>query len=98
MIYLFGSYARGDYNEHSDYDFYVVMPGAKKIPIEEAAKAYSCLDGMKRRPMDIVVNNEAMFAKRREWLNTLENTVAREGIVVYPRKRSVKKKKPRTGT
>ena len=88
MIYLFGSYARGDYNEHSDYDFYVVMAGKKRITSAVASKAYLCLFGIMKKPksVDIVVNNEATFAERKEWTNALEKTVAREGIVVYPRK------------
>ncbi len=82
-IYLFGSYARGDYNETSDYDFYIVTPGKKRVSANLHAKAYSCLHGLKRRPIDIIVNNEATFTERSGWLNALEKTILEEGIKLY---------------
>ena len=82
-VFLFGSYARGNYNKTSDYDFYVVMPGKRKVSRNVTARAYACLLGMKRRPVDIIVNNEATFAERSGWLNALEESVANEGVKLY---------------
>ena len=84
-VYLFGSYARGDYNAESDYDFYIVMPGKRKITCDTTAKAYTSLRGLKRRPVDIIVNNEETFFKRADFLNTLEKTVRQEGQILYER-------------
>lgn len=83
IVYLFGSYARGDHNDHSDYDFYIVMPGKRKVTCGTTAKAYMSLRGMKRRPVDIIVNNEAVFAERSNYFSALEQTVAKEGVKVY---------------
>jgi predicted nucleotidyltransferase len=82
-VYLFGSYARGDYNDESDYDFYIVMPGKRKVTCNTTAKAYMSLTGMKRRPVDIIVNNEADFAERSTCFSALEETVVKEGVRLY---------------
>ena len=58
-IYLFGSYARGDYNAKSDYDFYIIVPDENYDNIEQTNTAYCSLIGMKRKPVDIV---EPIFA------------------------------------
>lgn len=84
-VYLFGSYARGEQNAYSDYDFYIVMPGKTAVTNNDAAKAYMSLCGMKRRPVDIIVNNEETFTKRASFLNTLEKTVSKEGEILYER-------------
>ena len=82
-VYLFGSYERGDYNENSDYDFYIVLPGDTKVGCPVTTKAYSCLRNLKRKPVDIVVNNEKIFNERSSYLSTLEKTVTIEGVKVY---------------
>ncbi len=38
QIYLFGSYARGTQNSHSDYDFFVVIPDGSMRPLEAMQK------------------------------------------------------------
>ena len=82
-VYLFGSYARGDYNKTSDYDFYIVMPGKKRVANLVSAKANLCIYDLMTRPVDIVVNNESVFKERSGWINTLEQTVIREGVKLY---------------
>jgi predicted nucleotidyltransferase len=81
-IYLFGSFARGDEREDSDYDFYLVMPDAVKDRVAVSQIAYRSLRGLKRRPVDIVVGSVSGFAERKD-RKTLENIIAREGIVLY---------------
>ena len=62
-IYLFGSYAKDNYNEESDYDFYVVVADDAGDQIELSQKAYKSLRGIRRRPVDIVVGYESSFAR-----------------------------------
>ncbi len=81
-LYLFGSYARGSFNAQSDYDFYIVMPDNTQDLNEVFTKAYMSLRGLKRRPVDFVVDTMSNF-ERRAKMDTLERTVSNEGIVLY---------------
>ncbi len=81
-IYLFGSFARGDERADSDYDFYLVMPDTVTDKLAVSQNAYRSLRGLKRRSVDIVVGSISSFNERKK-RNTLENIIAREGIVLY---------------
>ena len=81
-IYLFGSYANGIPNEHSDYDFYVVIPNNGLRPIEAVQSIYRSVRGMKRKPMDILAGTVETFERRSKQI-TLERTIANEGILLY---------------
>ena len=83
-IYLFGSYARGDYNAKSDYDFYIIVPDENYDNIEQTNTAYCSLIGMKRKPVDIVVGNKSLFERRKN-INSIEKIVAKEGVLLYER-------------
>lgn len=82
-IYLFGSFARGTENNESDYNFYIVMNKNYQVTNETIANAYISLKGIKRRPVDIIINNESVFDERAEFINTLENAVNQGGILLY---------------
>ncbi len=81
-IYLFGSFAKDDYTDDSDYDFYIVVADDAGNTIDLAQKAYKSLRGVRKRPVDIVVGSETSFENRAE-KTTLESTVKREGILIY---------------
>lgn len=81
-IYLFGSYAKDTYNEDSDYDFYIVMPDGVGNKIELSQKAYKALRGVRKHPVDIVVEYETSFDERAKE-NTLERIVKQEGVLLY---------------
>lgn len=81
-IYLFGSFARGDERADSDYDFYIVMPDSVTDRLAVSQVAYRSLRGLKRRSVDIVVGSVSGFNERKE-RKTLENIIAREGVVLY---------------
>lgn len=81
-MYLFGSFADGSYTDESDYDLYLVVSDDAGNPIDIAQQAYASLRGVRKRPVDIVVNHESVFT-RRAALNTLERTVATKGILLY---------------
>ena len=84
-IYLFGSFARGDAGKHSDYDIYVVMPNGSENSHDICQRAYGALLGMKRqRGTDILVADEATFDRRKD-RETIEQNVAKEGILLYER-------------
>ncbi len=81
-IYLFGSFARNAATEESDYDFYVVVADDAGDKVELTQKIYRSLRGLKKRPVDILVNFESSFVRRAEQ-NTLERIVNREGILLH---------------
>jgi predicted nucleotidyltransferase len=81
-IYLFGSFARGDERDDSDYDFYLVMPDTVTDRLAVSQNAYRSLRGLKRRSVDIVVGSVSGFKERKN-RKTLENIIAREGVVLY---------------
>ncbi len=83
-IYLFGSYARDDFNAKSDYDFYIIVPDENYDNIEQTNIAYCSLIGMKRKPVDIVIGNKSLFERRKK-INSIEKTVAGEGVLLYER-------------
>ncbi|MEE0462744.1 nucleotidyltransferase domain-containing protein [Blautia hydrogenotrophica] len=83
-IYLFGFFAKGTYNEDSDYDFYIVVPDDAGNQIELSQKAYKSLRGIRKRPVDIVVGYESSFDERAKE-NTLEKIVKQEGLLLYER-------------
>ena len=81
-IYLFGSFARNEEKDDSDYDFYLVMSDSITDRLSVSQKAYRSLRGLKRRSVDIVVGYVSGFEERRT-RKTLENIVDREGVVLY---------------
>lgn len=83
-IYLFGSYARGDFTAQSDYDFYILMPDEAYDNIEQTSAAYCALIGMKRKSVDIIVGSKSLF-ERRQKINSIEKNVAHEGVLLYER-------------
>lgn len=85
-IYLFGSYARGDYNKNSDYDFYIIMDDTTELTGEESIQAKMALFGTDyKRPVDILVNTESKFKKNTVNPAFVEYDVNKEGVVVYER-------------
>jgi predicted nucleotidyltransferase len=84
-IYLFGSYAYGEPNKDSDLDFYVVIPDDADRPIEVMQKIQVKLGRRKMIiPIDIVAGRSSKFAQKSK-LPTMEQQIAREGVVLYER-------------
>jgi len=81
-IYLFGSHAYGTPNEDSDYDIYVVISDNNIRPIEAIGSIYLAMRGIKRKPVDILAGTTEIFERRSKQI-TLEQTIARDGIVLY---------------
>lgn len=85
-IYLFGSYAYGEPNEDSDYDFFVVIPDGGMRALDAAMEARVSLGKWKNRtkPVDILADYKSRFSERSA-LNTMERKIHRDGAVLYER-------------
>jgi hypothetical protein len=81
-IYLFGSRARGDARDDSDYDLLVVVRERSGPGYHTEQQAYSAVGGI-GVPTEIVVVTRERF----DWLRTaaasLPATVEREGRLLY---------------
>lgn len=84
-VILFGSYANGNFNDESDYDFYIIMPNGYDNLNDISAKAYGCLRGIRTRPVDILVDTEDSF-ERLSNRKTIERTVKKDGIILYEKR------------
>ena len=81
-IYLFGSYAYGIPSEKSDIDIYIVIPDGISNLTEIYAKIVIDLSYKKIYFIDLFLNNETIFNKRR-MENIFEKTNCQKGKVLY---------------
>jgi predicted nucleotidyltransferase len=81
-IYLFGSYAYGTPTEKSDIDIYTVIPDNIKNLTELYAKIVVDLSYKKIYFIDLFLNNESIFNKRKI-ANLFEKTIYQKGKVLY---------------
>ena len=81
-IYLFGSYANGTNNEHSDIDIYVVVPDMDIDLVNLCGDIRMNLRNKKSMPLDLLAGKASVFNHRKQGL-TLENLIAREGVLIY---------------
>lgn len=80
-IILFGSRARGDARDDSDYDVFVECEGkVSERDLYRVAKAALEPNG---RPLDLILSTPERFDERCVDIGTLEYKVDREGIVLY---------------
>ncbi|HEX6141816.1 MAG TPA: HEPN domain-containing protein [Geminicoccaceae bacterium] len=82
-IYLFGSRARGDADEESDYDLMVVVPD----DVELDRAFYERLWQIARKPgirATPFLSRRRNFAWRRSEVGTLEYEVENDGVQLYP--------------
>lgn len=80
-VYLFGSAARGDAGEHSDYDLLLVVPDDAPPERVRSRKAYEALWGI-GAAVDVVVWRRSAFEASAEAPTSLPATVLREGILL----------------
>jgi uncharacterized protein len=91
-IILFGSYARGTADDHSDVDFMVITDAAKR---RNRHRMMSEMDGALRGlriAKDIIVLTSAEFEEEKEIPGTTARYVSKEGKVLYDRERHRNKK------
>lgn len=81
-IYLFGSRARGDWNEDSDYDLMVIVSSSDLPPHRRAEQAYRVLYGL-GIPKDVLVWTREEFDRFLPVVASLAATIEREGRLLY---------------
>jgi len=81
-IYLFGSYADGTPTDKSDIDIYIVTPDEINNLTEIYAKIVVDLSYKNIYFIDLFLNNETMFNKRKIE-NLFEKTICQRGRVLY---------------
>ncbi|PMP82827.1 MAG: hypothetical protein C0175_02915 [Caldisericum exile] len=82
-IFLFGSRARGDFKEESDFDILVILKD--ELPMKErrnlAAEISKTLHNeLKFTPFDVIVKSRKEFDEEKDVANTISNEVFLEGI------------------
>jgi len=85
FIYLFGSYAYGKPNEKSDIDIYIVIPDNTNSISEIYSKIMLDLSLKKIYFVDLLINREDIFNKRK-YENILEETIFQKGKILYENK------------
>lgn len=81
-IYLFGSYAAGNYTEDSDLDFYIIVNDGVSDLAALTTKAYRAIRQVKKRPVDIIVGTKSRFEDRKV-IPSVENEVYEKGVLLY---------------
>ena len=82
-IYLFGSYAKGNFRENSDLDIYVVTPDKSKRTIDWSLLIDDVYESKIRIPVEILVGYDDEFERRGKWLNSIEREVIDTGVILY---------------
>ena len=83
QIVLFGSRARGDHQEDSDYDFLVLKKGlGKSKEITQNLRKVLYKSGF-REPMDIIVMNREKYLNHIDVVGYIYKEIKTEGKVVY---------------
>ena len=82
-IYLFGSYAKGNFRENSDLDIYVVTPDRSRHVLDWCHDASSSYEEIMRIPVEIVINYKEDFEQRSKWINSVEREVIDTGVLIY---------------
>lgn len=81
-IYLFGSQARGDATDESDYDLLMVVPESNQRTVKRMAEARDSVSGIKI-PAEIIVFTKDQFERQASVVTSLSATVIREGRLLY---------------
>ncbi|MEI6450414.1 MAG: nucleotidyltransferase domain-containing protein [Actinomycetes bacterium] len=82
-IYLFGSRARDEAHEGSDYDFLVVVRDSPLPRYKREQQAFRALCGMGIAE-DVLVFTREEFERGPAVATSLPSTVARDGRLLYP--------------
>lgn len=84
-IFLFGSYARGDYNADSDIDFCVLVDDDARIKSvhDMTVMLHDKIWDIKKPPVDLLVYQSKNFFYRADCPVTFEHQILKEGIQLY---------------
>ncbi len=78
-VWLFGSRARGDFRENSDYDLLAVIPDNAPPDVDTPVAAFR-LCRKSRAHADLLTARMSDFIAARSTVNTISYAVAQEGI------------------
>lgn len=82
-IYLFGSKARGEDGQDSDYDLMVLVNDEDAVPeVRRSKRAYEALRGT-GVAADVLVWSQHSFESRLHLATSLPATIKKEGILLY---------------
>jgi predicted nucleotidyltransferase len=81
-IHLFGSRARGDATEGSDYDLMVIVPSSDLPQHRRAERAYGSLWGIDAS-VDVLVWTREQFDRQAHVTASLPAAILREGRLLY---------------
>ncbi len=81
-VYLFGSQARGDVHDDSDYDLLVIVPDSAPPKRRRSRLAYEVLWGV-GAAADVLVWTHSSFESRLHLKASLPSTVVSEGRLLY---------------
>ena len=84
QVILFGSYAWGAPDQHSDVDLMVIVDQSDLSDYERTLRAHSCLSELDV-PKDVIVKTRAEFDFFRQVRASLEHKIRRQGKVLYER-------------
>ena len=84
QLWLFGSRARGDAREDSDWDLLAVVDDATPDRLFDPKVMWRLLD-LERYPADVVLLPRSEFLEDADTPNTLAYPVKREGCLLYER-------------
>ena len=82
-IYLFGSYATGNYHADSDLDIYIISTDKTKKIIELRRDASRAVGVPKIMAVDFLVGYQEDFERRSRMINTIESEVREKGVNIY---------------
>ena len=83
QIILFGSYAYGTPNEHSDLDLLIIKQNAEPRRSERSIAVRNLLWYADAPPMDIIIRTPEEMAKRTELYYTVEAQALQKGRLLY---------------
>ena len=83
VIYIFGSYARGEETKDSDIDIYIVAKNINGRVIEKLTEIRTALINIIDKPIDILLSTESTFEERKKYKSSIERVVEKEGVVIY---------------
>ena len=81
-VFLFGSYANGKANLHSDLDICVITDFKGKRKIELIREIRREISKSFHNSLDILLYEETEFNERATVKNTLENNILKNGIIL----------------
>lgn len=81
-VYLFGSFAWGKPDEHSDLDLLVVIDSSDEKPYKRLLKGINALSGL-RIAKDILVYTGTEFEELASDVSTLCYKIKKEGVKLY---------------